>query len=69
MAVRSADHDPAAAGRTPVLRLAKHHVERVGLTAAATDRPLIPCPTPGGGTCMPPPAPRFHPRLQDPPLD
>ncbi|WP_417193999.1 hypothetical protein [Streptomyces stelliscabiei] len=68
MAVRSADHDSAAAGRTPVLRLTERHVKRIGLSAAASDRPLIPCPPTGAGRALHVP-PGFHPRLQDPPLD
>lgn len=43
MAVHPADHDPAAAGRTAVLRYAERRFQRgERIPAAASDRPLIP---------------------------
>jgi hypothetical protein len=69
MAVRPADHDPAAAGRTTVLRFTERRVQRGERTAAASDRPLIPCPDYRGRGVHATSRPGFHPRLQDPPLD
>ena len=69
MAVRSADHDSAATGRTPVLRLTERRIERVGLAAATSDRPLIPLPAYRGRDVHRNSRPRVPPAPPGPPLD